>query len=382
MRNLFGNKKPNDNQNNNLFGQGNPNLFGKPKNKPRNDLFGQPNNNLFAQQNKKAEILEEIMRINEKDVETEKVEEEEEEQEDEKFFEEKEPKIDEIQNKKCSLTEHKEINAIKFCPQCNIFMCNKCDIIHSGLVKHHYVIHLDNNANNIFTGICKSKNHSMKLEYFCKDHNQLCCAACIAKIRCKGNGYHKNCKVFYINKIKNNKKNKLNENIKFLEDLSSKLEDSIKELKSIFEIINENKEKLKMQIQTIFTKIRNSLNNREDKLLSEVDKKFDDLFFKEDLIKESEKLPNKIKYSLEKGKAIDNEWNDDANLSSLINDCLNIENDIKKINDLNKKINKCNSNKYSSITFKPEENETNKLLEIINDFGELQINEMQELVDL
>ena len=65
MRNLFGNKKPNDNQNNNLFGQGNPNLFGKPKNKPRNDLFGQPNNNLFAQQNKKAEILEEIMRINE-----------------------------------------------------------------------------------------------------------------------------------------------------------------------------------------------------------------------------------------------------------------------------------------------------------------------------
>ena len=70
---------------------------------------------------------------------------------------------------------------------------------------------------------------------------------------------------------------------------------------------NENKEELKLNIQNIFTKIRNELNKREDELLFEVDKKFNDIFGNEDIIKESEKLPNKIKISLEKGKKIDNE---------------------------------------------------------------------------
>ena len=57
-----------------------------------------------------------------------------------------------------------------------------------------------------------------------------------------------------------------------------------------------------MEIQKVFTKLRNSLNDREDELLSDVDKSFDELFLNENVIKESEKLPNKIKVSLEKGK--------------------------------------------------------------------------------
>ena len=64
----------------------------------------------------------------------------------------------------------------------------------------------------------------------------------------------------------------LEKNVKNLEELSSKLEPSIKELKNIFKIINERKEKLKKDIQNIFTKIRTELNNREDKLFEEIDK--------------------------------------------------------------------------------------------------------------
>ena len=116
-----------------------------------------------------------------------------------------------------------------------------------------------------------------------------------------------------INKIKNIKKNKLNNNIIYLEELSIQLEELIKELKDLFKKINENKEKLKIEIQKLFTKLRNSLNDREDILLSEVEQKYDELFFKEDIIKESEKLPNKIKASLEKGKTINNDW-DENNL--------------------------------------------------------------------
>lgn len=54
----------------------------------------------------------------------------------------------------------------------------------------------------------------------------------------------------------------------------------------------------------MFTKLRNSLNNREDQLLFEINKKYNELYFNESIIKECEKLPDKIKNSLEKGKLI------------------------------------------------------------------------------
>ena len=98
-----------------------------------------------------------------------------------------------------------------------------------------------------------------------------------------------------------------------------------------------------MKIQSIFTKIRNVLNEREDGILLEVDNQFNKLYFKEDLIKDSEKLPNKIKISLEKGKSIDKDWNDNQ-LNNFINDCIEIENNIKEINIINQNIFKSNSN--------------------------------------
>ena len=72
--------------------------------------------------------------------------------------------------------------------------------------------------------------------------------------------------------------------MKYLEDLSKTIKDSIIELKNIFEKMNENKEEVKLSIQKIFTSIRNKINDREDQLLLEVEKKFDNLYFSEDLI--------------------------------------------------------------------------------------------------
>ena len=113
-------------------------------------------------------------------------------------------------------------------------------------------------------------------------------------------------------------KKKLNDNIKYLDDLSKKLEEAINNLKNILVKINEDKEKLKLEIQSVFTKLRNIINEREDQLLLDVDKKFDELFFKEELIKKGEKLPNKIKISLENGKKIIKDW-DENKLNELIN---------------------------------------------------------------
>ena len=235
---------------------------------------------------------------------------------------------------------------------------------------------LDKNENEIFTGFCQEKKHNIELEYFCKTHNQLCCAACITKIEGGGNGQHTNCDICFIKEIKDEKKSKLKNNIKTLESLFNKLELSINELKKLFKRINENKEELKLKIQKLFTKIRGALNEREYELLLEVDNQYDKLFLKEDIIIESEKLPNKIKISLEKGKLIEkeNEENKNIKLNSYINDCINVEKNIKFIDEINEKIEKCNSNKNIVIKFIPDENENDgvsQFLETIKTFGKI-----------
>ena len=70
----------------------------------------------------------------------------------------------------------------------------------------------------------------------------------------------------------------MKENIKCLEKLNKSLENSINELKKIIEKKNEEKEKIKLEVQNIFTKIRNALNEKEDELLIQIDKEYDNLF--------------------------------------------------------------------------------------------------------
>ena len=146
--------------------------------------------------------------------------------------------------KKCSSEEHKEINAISFCPDCRIYMCNKCENHHSALFNNHQTYKI-NKDEEIFTGYWQEKNHPNRLEYFCKDHNQLCCAACISKINEKGDGQHKDCEVYTIEKIKEEKKNKLKENIKYLEDIENKFNENMKQIKEFFEKIEKDKDELK-----------------------------------------------------------------------------------------------------------------------------------------
>ena len=315
------------------------------------------------------------------DEEDEKKEEKEKEKEKEEDEEEikEDVKEKEIISKKCSLDEHKDLDAIYFCQECKISMCKKCEKDHSRLLKNHHVISLDKDINEIFTGLCTKPNHTLKLEYYCKTHNQLCCAACIAKIKNKWNGQHKDCEIYYIVKIKNNVKEKFDENMKKLEELSNKLEPTIKELKDIYEKINESKEKLKGEIQNIFTKIRTELNNREDKLYEEIETKYNELYFKEELIKESEKLPNMVKISLDKGKIKENDWKDENLLPKLFNESINIENAIKNIDDIYDKIKEFNSKKDTTIEFSLSEDEINKnFLNKIRRFGGIKVNDNKD----
>ena len=134
---------------------------------------------------------------------------------------------------KCSLKEHNEIDANFYCQKCDIFMCNKCEKLHTSLLSNHNSTSLENDITKIFAEYCKVENHLNKLEFYCKTHNTLCCIKCIAKIKSKGNGQHADCNVCNYEDIIDAKKQNLKNNIKILEDLSNSLQSSIDELKII-----------------------------------------------------------------------------------------------------------------------------------------------------
>ena len=134
--------------------------------------------------------------------------------------------MEEKNNKKCSNKIHKDLDAILFCQECKVYLCNKCSNYHKELFNEHLSYNLNSNK-EIFIDLCKENNHGKKLEFYCKNHNQLCCACCITKLVDNGYGQHKDCNVCVIQDVKEEKRNKLKDNLKYLEDISNKIYFSI-----------------------------------------------------------------------------------------------------------------------------------------------------------
>ena len=282
--------------------------------------------------------------------------------------------------KKCSNKKHSDLNAINYCSICNLYLCNKCSNIHSEYLESHHINNI-NEINNIeketFSGLCQEFNHKNELIFYCRDHNTLCCAACLCRIKENGNGLHHDCNVCTIKEIKNEKKKQLNENMKFLEESLKSAEESINKLKEIYDKMIESKENVKLKISKIFTKLRNIVNEREEYLLTQIDKIFEKSFFKEDLIRKGEKIPNQIKNLMENRNLINEEW-DNKILIERINDCINIENNIKNIFEIKEKIKYCNS-KIIEINFNPEKELPPEIIEYIKKFGEILNSERNNL---
>ena len=273
-----------------------------------------------------------------------------------------------ITNKKCSFEEHKNTDAIDYCSDCNIYVCEKCKEYHKFLVENNHDKKLKNKENNETNyEICYEQNHGNKLEYFCKTHNKLCCIACVTKIKGLGNGQHSDCNICFIKDIKEEKRDRLKQNLLYLE-YSTDLDLLIKKIKEAYEEISEKKEKLKIKIQKLFTKIRNEINKREDQLLIKVEKVYEQYFFHKNLNKYIDKVTNQINLSINRGRILLDESNNNetTNLINLINECVAIENNIKDIEILKNNYKKYEQNKSKKIDLKFKEDEINFLMNIKN----------------
>ena len=133
---------------------------------------------------------------------------------------------------KCSSKIHQENNAISYCQECRLYLCEKCLQIHQELYNHNQ-LNINENQSEIFTGICKEKGHINTLDFFCKTHNKLCRLACISNINKNEYGQHKDCDICIIEEIKEEKRAKFKENIKEFENLSNSVTQSINQLKKL-----------------------------------------------------------------------------------------------------------------------------------------------------
>ena len=270
---------------------------------------------------------------------------------------------------KCSSKKHPELNATSYCQGCRLYMCETCLQIHQDLYTHNQ-INISENQSEIFTGICKEKNHINNLDFFCKTHNKLCCLACVSNINKNGYGQHKNCDICIIEDIQEEKKAKFKENIKEFEKLSNSVTQSINQLKKTVDEINNKKEEMKIEIQKLFTKIRNELNNREEALLKKIDEKFDNSFIKEQNIRQYEKLPKQIQKLLDEINLLNKEWKVE-NLNYYLNCCSNIETNISKIKDDNESLQKWNNTKIDKIEYSPKNEQINEIIEKIKSIGDI-----------
>ena len=67
--------------------------------------------------------------------------------------------------KKFSFNEHDKINALVYCQECKIYMCNKCDNYHSNLFKNHNINKIENDMNEIFSEYCKKDNQNFFVKH-------------------------------------------------------------------------------------------------------------------------------------------------------------------------------------------------------------------------
>ena len=263
--------------------------------------------------------------------------------------------------RKCSSNDHNNIEAIKFCQICNIYLCNKCQNFHSIIFKNHTTQNISDENKEIFTGLCPDKNHINILEYYCKTHNKLCCVACISKIKDEKNGRHKDCEIYKLKDIKPEKEKKFKEDYAKLQDISKSLEPSINKFKVLIDEVNKNKEELIKEIQKTFTNLRNALNKREEQLLLEVEEINKEKYFDDDMIKESEKLSERVKKYLESVNILKEKKNE---LNYEINYYIEFENNLNKIDEINQKMIRLISNKIK-ITFEINNNDIENIIQKI-----------------
>ena len=267
----------------------------------------------------------------------------------------------------CSLEDHKEKKAIKECENCDIKLCQECSKFHSKYLPLHNLI-LINNEKSFYSKInCSQENHNkIPLNYYCQNHNELCCAFCLCIKEENNLGNHNKCKIISINEIENIKKQNLNENVKILNELIKKLCEKKQMIENILNEQEKNKEEIKKKISEYFTELRNILNEREDELFKIIDEKYDKEKISNKELKNIDNITKESNYLLKLGNEMMQLW-DNTKIIEMVKKSINIEKMNEKINNFIKILDDNNCN--NTFHFSPSENEFLNYKQNLKNFG-------------
>ncbi|XP_052780473.1 nuclear factor 7, brain-like [Mya arenaria] len=87
-----------------------------------------------------------------------------------------------IHDYSCSKCEENDLNteAQHFCPECEHYLCDKCERIHGEYFKKHVVYGRGDIQKWAGFSIDRCDQHGEKLNVHCDDHQELCCHVCVS----------------------------------------------------------------------------------------------------------------------------------------------------------------------------------------------------------
>lgn len=171
----------------------------------------------------------------------------------------------------CQLCASKHVlsPAIKYCSDCQENLCQQCLDVHSkfkAFLNHHLAeIKPVLEEKNASKNMC-NKHFNMYLDFFCSDHDCLCCRSCMEKD-------HRTCEKFIPLEVASQGVkhspmfNDVNEGIRSIEQTLNKM---ISNCDFNIQSLDEDEESVTKQVLSVKTNIIKRLNQLEEKLKSEI----------------------------------------------------------------------------------------------------------------
>ncbi|KAL3884081.1 hypothetical protein ACJMK2_030303 [Sinanodonta woodiana] len=192
--------------------------------------------------------------------------------------------------------------AVHFCFECKEALCETCLKFHRKLsdTKEHKTININeisNNLENLFklgNGFGCPKHVSKEIEYFCRNHDILCCATCLFN-------QHRDCKL--VHDLHNNTENLLrdintNEILRKLKVIEDSLKQFLTQKKADMSDLSVKVNELEAQIQQIRRNINEKLDEMEKAVKMEGNRLYKEgLIQHQDEIQQCQSLMNAVRTS-------------------------------------------------------------------------------------
>ena len=160
--------------------------------------------------------------------------------------------------------------AVKYCSDCEEFLCSECAVYHSkfkAFLSHH-VVDVNVTSDQSFVGSNECPTHKdMTLDLFCSDHDSICCKSCIANM-------HRTCEniksldVAANGVIHSSMYEELAMDMVSLNNAATQLTDEWKTSKVAW---GTSKKDVKSAVEKFKAKILKRINEIEEKLMHEID---------------------------------------------------------------------------------------------------------------